>query len=81
MAHFGCKDLSILNPPVRPMSTSCIHLEVSSPGLDRPLRRAADYERFAAHFAETDADFAGPHAQQIRHQPMTELVEQHAGQQ
>ena len=24
-------------------------LEVSSPGLDRPLRRAADYERFAGH--------------------------------
>ena len=24
-------------------------LEVSSPGLDRPLKRAADYERFAGH--------------------------------
>ena len=24
-------------------------LEVSSPGLDRPLRRAADFERFAGH--------------------------------
>ncbi|CAG1000679.1 Ribosome maturation factor RimP [Burkholderiales bacterium] len=26
-------------------------LEVSSPGLDRPLRRAADYERFRGHEA------------------------------
>ena len=27
-------------------------LEVSSPGLDRPLRRAADYERFAGRRAK-----------------------------
>ena len=27
-------------------------LEVSSPGLDRPLRKAADFERFAGHEAE-----------------------------
>ena len=34
-------------------------LEVSSPGIDRPLMRAADYERFAGHEAKvelTDAD-------------------------
>lgn len=27
-------------------------LEVSSPGLDRPLRKASDFERFAGHKAE-----------------------------
>jgi ribosome maturation factor RimP len=28
------------------------HLEVSSPGLDRPLRKVSDFERFAGHKAE-----------------------------
>ena len=27
----------------------CLYLEVSSPGLDRPLRTLADYERFHEH--------------------------------
>ena len=30
------------------------HLEVSSPGLDRPLVKAADYERFAGHPARIE---------------------------
>lgn len=36
-------------------------LEVSSPGIDRPLIRLADYERFAGHEArvETDATIDG----------------------
>jgi ribosome maturation factor RimP len=31
-------------------------LEVSSPGLDRPLRNAADFERFAGHLAKVTTD-------------------------
>jgi len=31
-------------------------LEVSSPGIDRPLVKAADYERFAGHEARLEAD-------------------------
>jgi ribosome maturation factor RimP len=33
-------------------------LEVSSPGLDRPLRREADFERFAGQAGERDAEAA-----------------------
>ena len=29
-------------------------LEVSSPGIDRPLVRAADYQRFAGHIAKVE---------------------------
>jgi ribosome maturation factor RimP len=31
-------------------------LEVSSPGLDRPLRNAADFERFTGHLAKVTTD-------------------------
>lgn len=39
-------------------------LEVSSPGIDRPLRRAADFARFAGERAEvaTRAEVAGRHS-------------------
>lgn len=33
-------------------------LEVSSPGIDRPLMKAADYERFAGFEARVETDFA-----------------------
>jgi len=32
------------------------HLEVSSPGIDRPLVRAGDFERWAGHLAKIDTD-------------------------
>jgi len=32
-------------------------LEVSSPGIDRPLTRAKDYERFAGHVAKIELKF------------------------
>jgi ribosome maturation factor RimP len=31
-------------------------LEVSSPGIDRPLTRSADFERFAGHLAKLETD-------------------------
>lgn len=34
-------------------------LEVSSPGIDRPLTRARDFERFAGHEAKVELDRAG----------------------
>ncbi len=33
-------------------------LEVSSPGIDRPLMKAADYARFAGHVAKVEMRFA-----------------------
>ncbi len=33
-------------------------LEVSSPGIDRPLMKAADYTRFAGHVAKVEMRFA-----------------------
>uniref|UniRef100_UPI0038F6B2F3 ribosome maturation factor RimP n=1 Tax=Streptomyces niveiscabiei TaxID=164115 RepID=UPI0038F6B2F3 len=37
------------------------HLEVSSPGIDRPLVRPSDFERWAGHLTkiETSEPFAG----------------------
>jgi ribosome maturation factor RimP len=35
------------------------HLEVSSPGIDRPLTRAKDFERWAGHEAKVELDQAG----------------------
>jgi ribosome maturation factor RimP len=32
--------------------SAAYHLEVSSPGLDRPLKKAADYERFAGRLVK-----------------------------
>jgi ribosome maturation factor RimP len=32
------------------------HLEVSSPGIDRPLVRASDFERWAGHLAKIDTE-------------------------
>ena len=40
-------------------------LEVSSPGLDRPLRKQADYERFAGH--RVDLTLKLPHAGRKRY--------------
>lgn len=34
--------------------TAAYTLEVSSPGIDRPLMRAADYRRFAGHIAKVE---------------------------
>ena len=34
------------------------HLEVSSPGIDRPLTRAKDFERWAGHEARIELDVA-----------------------
>ncbi len=38
-----------------PIATA-YHLEVSSPGIDRPLVRLADYERFAGYHARIETD-------------------------
>jgi ribosome maturation factor RimP len=34
------------------------HLEVSSPGIDRPLMKPADYARFAGHVAKVELKYA-----------------------
>ena len=41
-------------------------LEVSSPGLDRPLQREADYQRFAGVDDRADAEAADGRAQEVR---------------
>jgi ribosome maturation factor RimP len=41
------------------------HLEVSSPGLDRPLRSAADFARFAGRTAKVKLRAAAPDGQRV----------------
>jgi ribosome maturation factor RimP len=41
------------------------HLEVSTPGLERPLRTVADFQRFAGHMAKVKLSRATPDGQKI----------------
>ena len=47
--------ISVLLDEADPVSDA-YELEVSSPGLDRPLMKAADYERFTGHDAKVEID-------------------------
>jgi ribosome maturation factor RimP len=53
----GCEEISQAVSPALdvddPIQTA-YHLEVSSPGMDRPLVRASDFERWAGHLAKID---------------------------
>jgi ribosome maturation factor RimP len=53
----GCEEISQAVSPALdvddPIQTA-YHLEVSSPGIDRPLVRASDFERWAGHLTKID---------------------------
>lgn len=53
----GCEEISQAVSPALdvddPVQTA-YHLEISSPGIDRPLVRAGDFERWAGHLAKID---------------------------
>ncbi|WP_366509837.1 ribosome maturation factor RimP [Bosea sp. (in: a-proteobacteria)] len=53
----GCEEISQAVSPALdvddPVQTA-YHLEVSSPGIDRPLVRASDFERWAGHLTRID---------------------------
>ena len=53
----GCEEISQAVSPALdvddPVQTA-YHLEISSPGIDRPLVRASDFERWAGHLAKID---------------------------
>lgn len=53
----GCEEISQAVSPALdvddPVQTA-YHLEVSSPGIDRPLVRASDFERWAGHLTKID---------------------------
>lgn len=60
----GCEAISQAVSPALDVDDpiqAAYHLEVSSPGIDRPLVRAGDFERWAGHLAkiETEAVVAG----------------------
>ncbi|WP_420103640.1 ribosome maturation factor RimP [Bosea sp. (in: a-proteobacteria)] len=53
----GCEEISQAISPLLdvddPVQTA-YHLEISSPGIDRPLVRASDFERWAGHLAKIE---------------------------
>ena len=53
----GCEEISQAISPLLdvddPVQTA-YHLEISSPGIDRPLVRAGDFERWAGHLAKIE---------------------------
>lgn len=54
----GCEEISQAVSPALDVDDpiqAAYHLEVSSPGIDRPLVRASDFERWAGHLAKIDA--------------------------
>lgn len=53
------KSLSALLDVEDPISAE-YNLEVSSPGIDRPLTRLADFDRFAGHLANVELQIAMP---------------------
>ncbi|MGX5735272.1 ribosome maturation factor RimP [Bosea thiooxidans] len=60
----GCEEISQAVSPALDVDDpiqAAYHLEVSSPGIDRPLVRAGDFERWAGHLAkiETSEPVAG----------------------
>ncbi|MBD3845512.1 ribosome maturation factor RimP [Bosea sp. OAE752] len=53
----GCEEISQAVSPVLDVDDpiqAAYYLEVSSPGIDRPLVRASDFERWAGHLAKID---------------------------
>ncbi|RYE31767.1 MAG: ribosome maturation factor RimP [Hyphomicrobiales bacterium] len=53
----GCEEVSQAVSPALDVDDpiqAAYHLEVSSPGIDRPLVRASDFERWAGHLAKID---------------------------
>ncbi len=53
----GCEEISQAVSPALDVDDpiqAAYHLEVSSPGIDRPLVRASDFERWAGHLAKVD---------------------------
>lgn len=53
----GCEEISQAVSPALDVDDpvqAAYHLEVSSPGIDRPLVRASDFERWAGHLAKID---------------------------
>lgn len=60
----GCEEISQAVSPVLDVDDpiqAAYHLEVSSPGIDRPLVRSSDFERWGGHLAkiETSEPYAG----------------------
>jgi ribosome maturation factor RimP len=61
MAIEGCEAISRALSPVLDAADPvdrAYHLEVSSPGIDRPLVRRSDFERYAGHLAKIEMDVA-----------------------
>jgi ribosome maturation factor RimP len=55
----GCEAVSQAVSPALDVDDpiqAAYHLEVSSPGIDRPLVRASDFERWAGHLAKIDTE-------------------------
>lgn len=53
----GCEEISQAISPALDVDDpiqAAYHLEISSPGIDRPLVRASDFERWAGHLAKID---------------------------
>lgn len=53
----GCEEISQAVSPALDVDDpiqAAYHLEVSSPGIDRPLVRASDFERWAGHLAKIE---------------------------
>ena len=52
----GCEEVSQAVSPALAVDDpiQAYHLEISSPGIDRPLVRASDFERWAGHLAKID---------------------------
>jgi ribosome maturation factor RimP len=55
----GCEEVSQAVSPALDVDDpvqAAYHLEISSPGIDRPLVRASDFERWAGHLAKIDTE-------------------------
>ena len=56
----GCEEISKAISPVLDIEDpvpQAYHLQVSSPGIDRPLVRASDFEQWAGHVAKVETAF------------------------
>ena len=56
----GCEEISKAISPVLDIEDpvpQAYHLQVSSPGIDRPLVRASDFEQWAGHIAKIETAF------------------------
>lgn len=57
MTVSGCEEISRALSPVLDVDdpvSGAYHLEISSPGIDRPLVRASDFERWAGHVTKVE---------------------------